>query len=195
MLPLIVLAAGGSTRMGSPKQLLPIDGQSLLRRAATVAIQSGCQPVIVVLGHHADRMRAELVGLPVTAVENPDWPQGMGSSIRAGMAAVPTSDVAGVVVTLCDQPHVDAQAIALLVETFRQTGRTVAARYADTVGVPAVFGPERFDALRSLDPAAGAKRLLTGPDIVPVDLPSAAVDVDTPEDYQRVRGNVSNGMG
>ena len=172
--------------MGSPKQLLQLGGESLLRRAATIAIRCGCRPVIVVLGHDAQRMKGELGPLPVTAVENPDWQLGMGSSIRAGMAAVQSPDIAGVVVTLCDQPNVDVAAIALLVESFQRTGRTVAARYAGTVGVPAVFGREMFDALRSLDPAAGAKRLLMGPDVLPVDLPAAAVDVDTPEDYRRI---------
>ncbi len=171
--------------MGSPKQLLPINGQSLLRRAADVAVRSGCHPVIVVLGHDVDEMRAELAGLSVTPIQNPDWQLGMGSSIRTGMAAVWLPEIAGVVVTLCDQPNVDAAAIQLLVDTFRRTGRTVAARYAGTVGVPAVFGRDRFDALLSLDPAAGAKRLLSGPHVVPVDLPAAAVDVDTPEDYRR----------
>jgi molybdenum cofactor cytidylyltransferase len=186
---ILVLAAGGSARMGSAKQLLPLGGQSLLRRAATVAVATGCRPAAVVLGRDADAMRAELAGLDVTLVDNPDWKLGMGTSIRAGMAAVLSPDIAGVVVTLCDQPHVDAAAVATLLDAFHRTGRTVAARYAGTVGVPAVFGRSMFDALLSLDPAAGAKRLLMGPDVVPVDLPAAAVDVDTPEDYRRVCGD------
>ena len=190
MLAIIVLAAGGSTRMGSAKQLLPLGGQSLLRRAATVAVATGCRPALVVLGRDADAMRPELAGLDVIAVENPDWQRGMGGSIRAGMAAVP-ADAAGVVVTLCDQPHVDAAALATLIDAFHRTGRTVVARYAGTAGVPAVFPPDRFDALRSLDSAAGAKRLLSGDDVTGVDLPAAAVDVDTPADYRRVGGEQS----
>ena len=186
---IVVLAAGGSTRMGSPKQLLPLAGQSLLRRAATVAVATGCRPAVVVLGRDAAAMRAELAGLAVTPVDNPDWHLGMGSSIRAGVSAVMSAELAGVVVTLCDQPHVDAAALATLIDAFHRTGRTVAARYADTVGVPAVFGRPMFPALLSLDPIAGAKRLLMGDDVVAVDLPAAAVDVDTPADYRRVGGD------
>ena len=177
--------------MGSAKQLLPLGGRSLLRRAAETAIATGCRPAVVVLGREAAAMRPELAGLDVVAVDNPDWPLGMGGSIRTGMAAVP-ADVAGVVLTLCDQPHMDAAALATLIDTFHQTGRTVAARYAGTFGVPAVFPRSVFPALLALDPAAGAKRLLTGDDVVPVDLPAAAVDVDTPADYLRVGGDVSN---
>ena len=186
MIAIVVLAAGGSTRMGSAKQLLTLDGRTLLRRAAETAVATGCHPVVVVVGRDAGVMRTELAGLPVTVVDNPDWPAGMGSSIRAAMAVVPP-DVAGVVVTLCDQPHVDAAALATLIGAFHHTGRTTAARYAGTVGVPAVFAPSALPALRSLDPAAGAKRLLGGGDVDAVDLPAAAVDVDTPADYRRVR--------
>ena len=185
-LAIVVLAAGGSTRMGTAKQLLPLGGQSLLRRAAATAIATGCRPAVVVLGRDADAMRPELAGVDVTIVVNPDWPLGMGGSIRAGIASAASPEVAGVVVTLCDQPHVDAAALGLLIDAFARTGRTVAARYAYTVGVPAVFGRAAFPALLALDPATGAKRLLAGSDVMAVDLPAAAVDVDTPADYRRV---------
>jgi molybdenum cofactor cytidylyltransferase len=186
-LPIIVLAAGGSSRMGSPKQLLPLAGQSLLRRAAAVAVATGCRPAVVVLGRDADALGGELAGLDLTAVHNADWSLGLGSSIRAGVAAVMSPGLAGVVVTLCDQPLVDLTAIAALIEAFHRTGAAaVAAGYAGTVGVPAVFGRAMFPALLSLDPAAGAKRLLGGPDVVAIDLPVAAVDVDTPADYQQL---------
>ena len=184
---IVVLAAGGSTRMGSAKQLLTLDGRTLLRRTVETAVATNCRPVIVVLGRDAAAMRPELAGLPVTVVENADWAVGMGGSIRAGMSVVP-ADVAGVLVTLCDQPHVDAAALLTLIDAFARTDRTTAARYSGTVGVPAVFAADRFAALRSLDPAAGAKRLLTGDDVDAIDLPAAAVDVDTPDDYRRVGG-------
>ncbi len=187
MLAIVVLAAGGSTRMGSAKQLLPLAGVSLIRRAASAALATGCRPAVVVLGRDATVMRAELAGLDVIAVDNHDWHLGMGGSIRAAMAAVP-ADAAGVVVTLCDQPHVDAAALATLIAAFHRTGRTVAARYAGTLGVPVVFGRDTFPDLLALDPAAGAKRLMAGPDVVAIDLPAAAVDVDTPEDYRRLCG-------
>ncbi len=184
---IVVLAAGGSSRMGRPKQLLHLGGRSLLRRAAEAAVAVG-GPVVVVLGRDPDAMRPELAGLPLTVVENAGWAAGMGGSIRTGMAAVDPSARA-VVVTLCDQPHVDAAAIRHLIAAFDAGGRPMAAAgYAGTVGVPAVFAPAVFDRLRTLDPAAGAKALLSGPDVTVVALPAAAVDVDTPADYRRLGG-------
>ena len=184
---ILVLAAGGSSRMGRPKQLLMLDGSSLLRRAAGAAVAVGGS-VVVVLGRDPDAMRPELAGLPVTIVENADWSVGMGSSIRTGMAAV-DPNVRAVVVTLCDQPYVDAEVIRRLIAAFDAGGRPMAAAgYAGTVGVPAVFGRAAFDRLRTLDPAAGAKAVLSGPDVTVVDLPAAAVDVDTPDDYRRLGG-------
>ena len=137
----------------------------------------------------ADAMRPELAGLDVTVVVNPDWQLGMGGSIRAAMAAVP-ADAAGVVVTLCDQPHVDAAALTTLIEAFtsdRPTRRRPLRRHRRRAGrVPRRPGSTP---LRSLDPAAGAKHLLSGDDVVAIDLPAAAVDVDTPDDYRRVGGD------
>ena len=185
-LPIVVLAAGGSSRMGAAKQLLPLGGRSLLRRAVETALATDCRPVVVVVGRDAPAMRAELAGLDVVVVENADWPSGMGSSIRAGLGAVP-ADADGVAVTLCDQPHVAPAALADLIIAFRRTGSTAAAAYDDTVGVPAVFARSAFPALRSLDPRHGAKSLLAGADVVRVPLQAASVDVDTPADYERLR--------
>src|SRR5947199_10804400 len=85
---LLLLAAGGSARMGAAKQLLRCEGQTLLRRAAETALASVCRPVIVVLGARCDALRPELHGLPVEITENPDWALGMGSSISAGVQAM-----------------------------------------------------------------------------------------------------------
>lgn len=184
----IVLAAGGSSRMGRPKQLLPFRGRSLLRHAAGVALAGGCDPVVVVLGAGADRLRAELDGLPVTTAENPDWEQGPGTSVRAGVAAVGAADA--VVFLLCDQPLVDAAHVRRLVAAHRATGRPmVASGYGGSVGVPALFARACFPALLATPPAAGAKPLLTrDPDAVAVvSFPAGAVDLDTPADYERRR--------
>ena len=85
---IVMLAAGGSTRMGTPKQLLPFRGRTLLRHAALTALESVCRPVVIVLGAHADALRPELDGLDVHVVENKDWPEGMSSSLRVGMQAL-----------------------------------------------------------------------------------------------------------
>src|ERR1700722_15860828 len=130
---LILLAAGSSTRMGRPKQLLLYKNQSLLRRAAEQALKAGCDPVIVVLGSSAEQMKPELTNLPVQIIENPHWPQGMGTSIRAGLQTLlPSPSTRGegkgegssppaVIITLCDQPLIDAAALTQLINLHRST--------------------------------------------------------------------------
>lgn len=183
----VVLAAGGSTRMGRPKQLLPWRGRSLLRHAVEVAREAGCDPVVVVLGAASDQLRPELDGVPVTVAENPEWERGPGTSVRAGLDAVGPADT--VVFLVCDQPLVDAAHVRRLIEARQATGRPMAAsEYGGTVGVPALFTRECFSALTAMDPAAGAKQVLTRqPDAVAaVPFPAGECDVDTPADYERL---------
>jgi molybdenum cofactor cytidylyltransferase len=183
----VVLAAGGSTRMGRPKQLLPWRGRSLLRHAADVALAAGCSPVVVILGAAAERLRPDLAGTPVTVVENPEWELGPGTSVRAGLTAIGPADA--VVFLACDQPRVDAEHIGRLIAAHQATSRPMAASgYGGTVGVPALFGRECFPALMDLPPAAGAKQLLTRhPELVAVaPFPAGECDIDTPADYQRL---------
>src|SRR5256885_1592662 len=105
---IILLAAGGSTRMGRPKQLLPYRGQSLLRHAATVVAESRCRPAVVVLGAEYQNSLKELSGLPVHATENTLWSHGIGTSIRMGMDALLREDagLGAVILALCDQPFI-----------------------------------------------------------------------------------------
>ena len=187
---LVLLAAGGSTRLGSPKQLLTHQGTSLLRRAAQTALATRCRPVVVVLGSHAEPLTAELTGLPVQILTHPTWSQGMGGSVRLGVAAALAAHPApnAVLLTLCDQPLILPDALERLLAAFDSAARPdaiVAAAYLDTVGVPVLFGPAYFDALLTLAPDAGAKRLLQrhAAQVIPVPLPEAAVDIDTREQY------------
>ncbi|HWP28876.1 MAG TPA: nucleotidyltransferase family protein, partial [Chloroflexota bacterium] len=116
----ILLAAGQSTRLGQPKQLLPYRGRSLLRHAAEVGLAAGLAPLIVVIGAAAPAMRRELEGLAVQVVENPRYAEGQSTSLRAGVAALPPG-TAAVVILLVDMPAVDAEVIARLVEAWRAT--------------------------------------------------------------------------
>ncbi len=146
----VILAAGGSTRMGSPKQLLPLGGRPLLLRAVEATLASGAQPVIVVLGAEAVRLRPLLSGHPVVVAENPQWSEGMASSLRAGVSRLievsPATDAA--VIVLCDQPHFSSGSIRRLVDAQRATGRSIAAaRYGGRNGAPALFRREHFSAL------------------------------------------------
>ena len=193
----VVLAAGGSTRLGSPKQLLSYGGRSLLRRAADsalAAVDGG--PVVVVLGAGAAAFREELAGLPVLVVENPDWSRGMGTSVRAGLGALEEAASApdAALLTLCDQPLVTALELSGLVAAFRRAEGAdghqaiVAAAYGESVGVPAVFGRAYFEELRALPDDAGAKPVLRrhGKRVTPVPMPTAATDIDTREQYENL---------
>lgn len=196
----VVLAAGGSSRLGRPKQLAVHEGLPLVIRAAQAALKTGAYPVVVVLGANAALVRATLAGLPVVLVENADWASGMGTSVAAGVRAVVSRapSARGVLVTLVDQPLVGNAALRRLIETWacsdaRSSGgdidATIAvAAYADTIGVPAVFGCAHFDALCSLHPAAGAARLLrcAKAPVSRVSMPEAAMDVDTADDLERL---------
>jgi molybdenum cofactor cytidylyltransferase len=186
LLGAVVLAAGGSSRMGSAKQLLPLDGKPLIVRAVEAVLGSPARPVVVVLGSDAQRVREAIAGLPVHAVLNPDWPAGMASSIRAGLSAIleDSPGLDAVLVALCDQPALTPEVIGRLAEAHRSTGRIAAARYAGRNGAPAVFGRGHFEALGALTGDTGARALLNG-DADPVaalDLPDFAADLDTPAD-------------
>jgi molybdenum cofactor cytidylyltransferase len=189
---IVVLAAGGSTRLRAPKQSLTYEGRSLLRRAAETAIRSACRPVIVVLGARAHLFRRDLAGLPVRTVVNHDWAAGIGSSIRAGITALEAGGkpVDGAVVMLCDQPLVGPADIDALVAAFRQgKGSPVASHYAGTVGVPALFERAQFPELAALGNGEGAKRVIErhrGQAYL-IPLAAAALDIDTPSDLARLR--------
>ncbi len=120
---LVLLAAGGSTRMGTPKQLLSYKGQPLIRHAAQTALDSGCDPVIVVLGCHIGEIRAALDGLNVVVVENTEWDSGMGTSIRAGISAAEIMGCDGAILALADQPLITAGILKSLMAEYADFGK------------------------------------------------------------------------
>jgi molybdenum cofactor cytidylyltransferase len=186
----VILAAGASTRMGRPKQLLLLDGRPLLVRAVEAALASPAWPVVVVLGANADQIRPVLARLPVLIAENPEWSEGMAASIRAGVSTLRqfSRGLDAALLALCDQPAFSADVIAQLVAAQRATGRSiVAARYAGRNGAPALFHREHFPVLASLTGEEGARSLLTAPAVAGVELPRLVQDLDTPADYAAIQ--------
>lgn len=187
----VILAAGSSSRMGSPKQTLQYRGESLLRRAALAALSAGCCPVVVVTGAHAELSRRELEGLDVREVLNPLWETGMASSVRAGVEALvgADADADAAVLLLCDQPHVTTEVISDLVTAHRATGTlVVASAYGGSFGVPALFGRTLFVELAQLEGTAGAKQVIKryAAEAHFLPFPGGEVDVDTPDDFARL---------
>lgn len=187
----VILAAGSSSRMGSPKQILPFRGESLLRRAALAALGAGCFPVIVVTGAYAVLSRRELEGLDVREALNPRWETGMASSIGAGLEGLLDADpnAAAAVFMLCDQPHVTADVLSGLAEAHRVTGSpVVASTYGGSFGVPALFSRSLFAELAGLEGGGGAKQVIEryASEACFLPFPGGEVDVDTRDDFSRL---------
>lgn len=171
----------------------------MIVRAAEAALRSGARPVVVVLGAYEDRVRATLAGLPIAIVSNPNWADGMGSSISAGIAHVvaqtPRLDAA--LIAVCDQPYFQTDTIAALCTAFRGKDSIVAARYAGRLGVPVLFGRDYFGSLATLHGDKGARQILddNATHVFGMELPALAVDLDTREDYQKLSAKISAGDG
>lgn len=190
----IVLAAGASTRLGSPKQLVVHEGEPLVRRAVRTASEAGLAPVIIVVGSGAEAIEALLRDEPdVDVIRNADWASGMASSLRAGITRVRALDVDGFVVMLADQPLVDAAAIRRLVTAWPGTHGLVASRYGDALGAPALFATRYADDLSSLAGDAGAGGWLRrrAAEVTAVPLGEAALDIDVPADIERLRARTT----
>lgn len=177
--------------MGYPKQLVMHEGEPLVRRAAIAAVDAGAAPVIVVLGADAEKISPALAGLPsITTVFNRDWQTGLASSLAAGLRALveSASTTDGILVMLADQPLVDAPALERLLAAFDAEHRIVASEYDQTMGVPVVFGREHVAELMGLAGDSGAGRWLRARagSVTRVPLQGAAVDIDTPQDVDRL---------
>jgi CTP:molybdopterin cytidylyltransferase MocA len=190
----VVLAAGASTRLGSPKQMARLGGKTLLERTVRTALDAGLRPVYVVVAGGQDRTLC-VAGLvqraeepTVVPVVNPQAAEGMASSLRAGVTAA--RDAAGVVVLACDQPAVTAEHLR---ELAQGAGEILASAYAGRKGVPAYFPSSAFPELLQLRGDAGARELLQMARAV--ELPGGELDVDTVEDLERAIQIYSHPLG
>lgn len=195
LLPAIVLTGGASTRMGAPKALLAPGGRSFLARVVGTLVDAGVEDVVVVTGPHHDAITAEVEawpeGWPVRVVHNATPAGDQLSSIRAGLDVLDRPGVNGVLVALVDHPLVTVSTLARLREAFAAGGAPVLRpRCAGRHGHPVVFARETFDALRAASPD-GAKSVLRRfadrQRWVDVEDEGVVIDIDTPEDYERVR--------
>jgi molybdenum cofactor cytidylyltransferase len=186
---IVLLAAGNSSRMGKPKQLLAYRGTTLLRHAALTAIATGFAPVVVVLGAEGERCRAEIADLPVHPVVNTDWEKGMGTSIRAGIAELVrvAPETGAALIMLHDQPLISAAKLQKLAGAWKPGSCAVASAYGGTIGVPALFARELFGELTALSGHQGARRVLEAhrERVIEMEMPEALHDIDTPEDYKQ----------
>ncbi len=189
----IVLAAGSSSRLGQAKQLLEYGGEPLLRRAVRLALSAGAAPVLVVVGE--SEHEAVIHDLPGNVVLNPEHAEGMGSSLRVGMAALTrlAPEAERVLLMVCDQPLLETNHLLALLEAEAPHG-VAAAEYGGRLGVPAVFARKHFPALAAVAGDRGARALLRGMAVTAVVMPEAAVDIDTPDDLEALRTPVTPPM-
>jgi molybdenum cofactor cytidylyltransferase len=191
---IILLAAGSSSRLGQSKQLLPVEGQTLLERSAKIAVASGVHKTIVVLGSNESAHREAIRNCPVEIIVNREWKNGMGSSLKAGLRHLISSapEIQAVLVMVCDQPKLDVSHLQKLIVEFGRSGKSIVASfYKNSPGVPAIFASNHFDELLNLDDQQGAKKIILQhrDNIGLVNFPEGAVDLDTPEDYHDFLAN------
>ena len=186
---IIILAAGKSARLGSPKQLLSYKGKNLLRHTVDEALETGCQSVFVVLGANSELLKKELKDKPVSIVENAGWQEGMASSIRCGLETITNTILRPdcIIFMVCDQPYVSSSLLLSLVDKKNETKMPiVASSYEDKIGTPALFNKSFFSALMKLKGDRGARKLIADnlDKVATVEFPEGITDIDTKEDYE-----------
>ncbi len=188
----ILLAAGASSRFGRPKQTLEYEGEPLVRRIARIAVQAGLSPVIIVTGAYHEQVAAALTGLPVAIAHNPDWKSGQSSSLRVGLQS--GLDRANFLpgafcFLLSDQPQVSIQVLQALVETHARTMAPVIAPMVDGQRAnPVLFDRRTFPDLMELKGDIGGRAIFSkySPTYTPWHDLGLLLDIDRPEDYQRL---------
>lgn len=189
----IVLAAGGASRFGQPKQLLDWLGMPLVHASARVALDAGLDPVVVVTGSHFGEVEEALAGLPVILARNSEWEQGQASSIRVGLEACPAR-TASVIFLLADQPFVSAEVIRALVAAHAAESAAIVAPLTKEGrrGNPVLFDRETFADLRALEGDAGGRALFGQHRVRYVDWHDDRIlrDIDTEEDYRRLQAEL-----
>jgi molybdenum cofactor cytidylyltransferase len=181
---IVILAAGASSRFGKAKQLIQYKGKTLLQHVIDEAVKSGANSILVVTGADANAITSTITDKRVNVVFNTDWEKGMASGIVIGVKNSRTLDK--IIITVCDQPFVDAALFQQLDKAQLETGKhIVACAYANTIGTPVLFTKKYFDTLNKLTGDTGAKQVIKNnmAEVTTVDFPRGAIDIDTQKDY------------
>ncbi|MBC6366187.1 NTP transferase domain-containing protein [Algoriphagus sp. AK58] len=188
---IILLAAGSSSRLGRPKQLIEFQGKKLIQKAIEEAQKSKSDSLVVVLGWNPELIKSGFGSMKIPFVINENWEEGMASSMQSGLRfLVEKEHPDQVILMLVDQPFVDADLLNSLILEKEKSGKgVVACSYSDTLGVPAIFDRAYFDEMLSLQGSEGAKKVImkNRADVFAVDFPLGAVDLDTEEDLERLK--------
>ena len=191
---IVILAAGASTRLGKPKQLLHYGGKTLLAHAINEAVNSNADAVVVILGKDANLFKKEIDERKVRVAINSSWEEGMASSVRLGLDilfnAKPYIDA--VIIMVCDQPHISSSILnQLIITQQRTTKQIVTSNYGNSIGPPALFHKKYFEELVKLSGDTGARKIIQRNmnDVATILFPEGDIDIDTEEDYEKLKNS------
>ena len=191
---IIILAAGASTRLGKPKQLLQYRGKTLLAHAINEAVNSNADAVVVVLGKDANLFKKELDEKKVRVAINSSWEEGMASSLRLGLDTLLNDKpyIDAVIFMVCDQPHISSSVLNELITIQQKTTKQiVTCNYGDSMGPPALLHKKYFEELMKLSGDAGARKIIQKNmnDVGTILFPEGNIDIDTEEDYEKLKNS------
>jgi len=191
---IVILAAGASTRLGKPKQLLQYHGKTLLDHSVNEAINAKADAVVVILGKNADLLQNKIDNQKVNVVINRDWEEGMAASVRLGLATLlkikPYIDA--VIFMVCDQPHISSLVLNELITTQQKTTKQiVTCNYGGSIGPPALFHKKYFRELAKVKGDIGARNIIQQNmnDVATILFPEGKIDIDTQEDYDALESS------
>jgi len=188
---ILLLAAGSSTRLGQSKQLLEYKGETLINHSIHVALESGANNLVVVLGSEYEMHQRHIKHLNLDIVYNPYWQKGIGSSIKAGLTFLINENnnkTEALIIMVCDQVYLESSHLKNIILKYKETkAKVIASRYKNTLGVPSLFDKSLFEEILTLKDDEGAKKIIqsNSNNLFFVELPNGHVDIDTWEDYKR----------
>jgi molybdenum cofactor cytidylyltransferase len=193
----IVLSAGESSRMGSPKALLEIAGQTFIERIISVLSQTRAGRIVIVLGRHVEEIKERISRLPVRIVVNRDYKKGQLSSLQAAIRSLDADEVDGILVHLVDHPFLSSNLVDTMIEQFYATGKKIVVPiHCGKRGHPVLFARSLFPELLDAPLEQGAKAVVRAHQSETLEIESAemgvAIDIDTPKEYEEFVGRKGN---